>query len=378
MKRDVLWSLITLIAFGTTSCSLNAIVPSDEPILEDSGSGDLDRVAVDTDANKADESVSIDAAVADNTVLVDRVSTDVVLDASLVMDTMQDASGMDAPPDVSAALDADASVDSTRPDLPSVPLPLNVDELVPPFDTATEVHVREVRALGVMRGMRPNVFSKIGDSMTESASFFRDIGRGWHELVGYTYLAPTVSFFRGYTFPDGNNSFDRPSLCAMGNWQAGAPLSGSPESFLSQELRYAMPAYALVLYGTNDVDRSTMDAFRTNLTALVDAIDANGTVAIMSTIPDRNDRPSALANVMSYNQVIRDIAAARHSPILDLWRVFQALPNRGVGPDGIHPSLYFRGRDPQSAVFSAEGLQYGYNVRNLMSLIALDKVRTIR
>jgi GDSL-like Lipase/Acylhydrolase family len=378
MKRDVLWSFAALIALGATSCLPNAILPSDEPMPRDSGSGVLDRVAADTDANKTDQGVSIDVAVVRDTVLVDRMDANVVPDVSPVTDVMADVFVMDALPDGSVLADVDASVDSALPDIPSLSLPLNVDDMVPPFDMETEAHIREVRAVGVMRGMRPNVFSKLGDSITESASFFRDIGRGWHDLVGYTSLAPTVSFFRAYRFPDGNNSFDRPGLCAMGNWLVGAPLSGSPESFLSQEFRSAMPAYALVLFGTNDVDRSTVAAFRTNLTALVDAIEANGTVAIMSTIPDRNDRPTALANVMAFNQVIRDIAGARHAPYIDLWRTLLALPDHGIGPDGIHPSIYLRRGDPQSAVFSAEGLQYGYNVRNLISLVALDKVRAVR
>jgi hypothetical protein len=43
------------------------------------------------------------------------------------------------------------------------------------------------------------------------------------------------------------------------------------------------------------------------------------------------------------------------------------LPNEGLGPDGIHPSAA-----PDSADFTADSLQFGYTVRNLTALQALD------
>jgi hypothetical protein len=45
-------------------------------------------------------------------------------------------------------------------------------------------------------GMRPDVFAKIGDSITESASFLSDIGQGWYVLGRYGALEPTIAHFR--------------------------------------------------------------------------------------------------------------------------------------------------------------------------------------
>ncbi len=49
--------------------------------------------------------------------------------------------------------------------------------------------------------------------------------------------------------------------------------------------------------------------------------------------------------------------------------------NQGISGDGVHPNAY-AGCAPHcgSTDFSADGLRYGYNVRNLISLEALAKV----
>ena len=59
-------------------------------------------------------------------------------------------------------------------------------------------------------------------------------------------------------------------------------------------------------------------------------------------------------------------------PLLDLRRVVELLPNRGCVADGFH---YNTPPDGRSADFTGSRLSYGYNVRNLTGLLALDELR---
>jgi hypothetical protein len=58
-------------------------------------------------------------------------------------------------------------------------------------------------------------------------------------------------------------------------------------------------------------------------------------------------------------------------PLWDYWHALQTLPNQGISADGIHPSAPpdgFTGR------FTPANLQYGYTIRNLTALQALNTV----
>ena len=69
--------------------------------------------------------------------------------------------------------------------------------------------------------------------------------------------------------------------------------------------------------------------------------------------------------------VIRAIAEARQVPLIDYHRELASLPDHGLGGDDLHPS-----RHPEGAcVLSEDGLRYGYNIRNLLTLQALDRIR---
>lgn len=253
--------------------------------------------------------------------------------------------------------------------------PVDPSVAVPAFDAATLARVRELRALGASRGMRADVFAKIGDSITESGSFLSDIGHGWYDLGGYRALEPTVAYFRRTTLADGSNSFTRPSSCAMGGWVASYALSGDPMSALRREMDYTRPAWAVVMYGTNDLDHVSPAEFSATMTRILDIVDSYGSVAVLSTIPDRIDRAEAGARVASFNDAIRALASSRHAPLMEYWRALQPLPNRGVDGDGIHPSAYAPSGNVACGVFTPAGLQYGYNVRNLVTLLALDRLR---
>ncbi|MFO0603772.1 MAG: SGNH/GDSL hydrolase family protein [Polyangiales bacterium] len=285
-------------------------------------------------------------------------------------------------PAIPPADDAGATPDGDKTPAPDAPSrdwgpPVDPTLSVPTFDAATVARVRALRAMGATRGMRPDVVAKIGDSITESASFLSDIGHGWHELGAHAYLQPTVTYFSRTRFADGTNSLNRASSCAMGGWVAAYALAMDPMSALRNEMDYTRPAYAIVMYGTNDLDRIAPEEFTRDMTRILDIIESYGSVPVMSTIPDRLDRAEAGARVPSFNEAIRAMAASRHLPLMEFWRSLQDLPRKGIDPDGIHPSAYVSNGNVACGVLTPDGLRFGYNMRNLVALFALDRLRNL-
>jgi hypothetical protein len=256
-------------------------------------------------------------------------------------------------------------------------VPASIARALPPFDGATTARVRAIRADGLSRGNRANVFAKIGDSITEAGGFLQDIGDGFYDLAGYRWLQPTVTYFNGVRFSDNRTSFSRYSACAMGGWVSGQPLDGDPESPLRRELAATRPLYAIVMIGTNDLDRTPIEQYTANLTRIVTIIEESGAVPVVSTIPDRSDQAAPAARVPAFNDAIRAVARARNVPLLDYWLPMHDLPAHGLEEDGIHPSIWRNMGDPQATDFRDAAMQYGYNMRNLTALLMLERLRTL-
>lgn len=277
-------------------------------------------------------------------------------------------------PDASAGHDtADPGDIATERDA-TVPPPT---EALPAFDEATDAHVRELAARGRALGNRTEVFAKIGDSITESASFLWDCGFGWYTLDAYADLEPTIRYFSTVTFADGRNSFNRPSLAAMGGWIAADALTGDSDSPIAREIDGARPLWAIIMFGTNDLDRSDLGTYSANLARIVELIEARGVVPVLSTIPPRADTEHAASLVPLFNDVVRALAYERHLPLIDYWLALQTIPGHGLGPDGIHPSVYEDPNDSESdsCAFVPRALEHGYNVRNLLAIQMLARLR---
>lgn len=205
-----------------------------------------------------------------------------------------------------------------------------------------------------------NVLAKVGDSITVDANFLACLDGGTVDLAGRSDLGATVAYFTGYS---------RVSYAAKGGTTAQDAMTGSPCP-LDKELTAIEPRVAVVLFGTNEVRSDwTLDAFGEDLWNLVDATIARGVIPIMSTIPANTGYPAADARIPTFNRVIRAIAQGRGVPLVDLHHELDALPNRGISSDGLHPTVSPSG----GCVLSAAGLQYGYNVRNLITLESLGR-----
>jgi hypothetical protein len=212
----------------------------------------------------------------------------------------------------------------------------------------------------------------VGDSITVSRSFLVCFTSGARvDLDGRDALQETIDFFAGGDAA-GTDPFDRESLAAGVGWTAGRVLMGDP-SPLAQETAALRPRFAIVMYGGNDVGFVDDDSYTRNLAEIIDRLTAAGTIAILSSAPPRDDDVMVDMRVPLFNGLVRAVAQSRRAPFVDYWRDLLPLPDHGLGSDGIHP----RASPLGACVLTAEGLQGGSNVRNLVTLEAFDRARRV-
>ncbi len=254
--------------------------------------------------------------------------------------------------------------------------------VIPTIDAAMQAHLQALYATGQQLGNKPDVFSKVGDSITVVNEFLAPLGSPAYDPTdpnvtgAFTKLAPFIQMFQDHNAAGGGNSFARTSLAAFSGWTSATLLNPAFSTIggltpLQAELATNHPAFALIMIGTNDVYTSTLTGFQDRLTMIVQEATALGVIPVLSTIPDDTAFNGALEPYVLYaNQVIANVAASQDVPLWNYWSAMQPLPNLGLGSDNIHPSI-----DPAgTGLFTSDGLQYGYNVRNLTAVQVLKKL----
>lgn len=248
--------------------------------------------------------------------------------------------------------------------------------VIPALEEPVASSIKSIHRRGLAAGLRPDVFAKIGDSITAYRPFLYDIGDGAYDLAGAVELGAFIASLRAVTAGEGQNPLNRVSLTARRGWRAGDALTrGTAEPCpaltpVECEVEAIRPAYALVMFGTNDLSFD-YETFERNLDAIAAMLIARGVIPILSTFPDApwGEREAALVD--DFNTGVIAIAARRGIPVINYWRALQALPERGIGPDGVHPSVSPRG----GGDLTADGLRYGYNQRAYTFLTTLKTVR---
>ncbi len=253
--------------------------------------------------------------------------------------------------------------------------------LLPEITPSLQARLRQTYARGKALGRNPRVFTKLGDCMTDTPHFLAPLGDGNYVLGEHSNLAQVIARFQDTPARQGRwqqNAFLTPSLAAAGGFNVASPLDPTwsdpawcraEESPLACELRVANPAFAVIMFGTNDVNTTDLSSFDFYLrTVISQTLDA-GVIPLLSTFPPRPENPEKSRQI---NQIVVRVAQDYQIPLVNLARALDGLPHRGVNPeDTTHLTLPPDGR---ADVFTPEGLQYGFNVRNLLTLQALARV----
>jgi hypothetical protein len=239
-------------------------------------------------------------------------------------------------------------------------------------------HLKAVYAYGQALGNKPDVFSKVGDSITVNGSFLTPFGNGIYNLADYGNLEGVVNFFN-VTQARTGNSFQNRSLAAEVGWSAFGALMRSETDYtvcnagetpLQCEYRLVRPSFALIMFGTNDVGFRSAEEYRADMRAIIEVSEGVGVIPIISTVPLR---PGYERQISAFNQVIAELTTEYRLPLWDYSAAMAVLPNYGLTYDNVHPSSP-PGNEDNAGNFAAEYLRYGYVVRNLTALQILDQV----
>ena len=141
---------------------------------------------------------------------------------------------------------------------------------------------------------------------------------------------------------------------------------------LACEVRLSNPAFAFVMFGTNDLRSLTPAQFDFYLRQVVVETVNAGVLPIVVTFPNQ---PGHEERSMLYNRVVAQVAMDYRLPLLNLWRAFEPLPNGGIDP--AEPTHMTSPASGNAASFSEADLQAGHNLHNLLSLQALEALLAV-
>ncbi|MFV8755086.1 SGNH/GDSL hydrolase family protein [Nannocystaceae bacterium ST9] len=226
-------------------------------------------------------------------------------------------------------------------------------------------------------GLRDDVFMKVGASSTVNQNTLYCFALDVPELGAFEpELGPTLDYFLNGEAAD-TTPFDRVTLAAMVGKTASWAIAGDP-SPLDQEFTAIDPSLALVHYGANDMQMgityaAALPGFHAAMSDLLDRLIERGVVPVVFGLSRRLDQDGADDWVPTFDAVIRGLAQARQIPYLDLRLALEGLPGFGLSGDGLHLEAFEQG----ACMFTPEGLQHGYDVRNLIALELLDRLRAV-
>jgi hypothetical protein len=220
---------------------------------------------------------------------------------------------------------------------------------------------------GQESGNNKRAFSKAGDCETSSEYFLSpfDLGPKNYTLGSHSDLQEVINHFRG--------SFGRVSIAAKPSFSVSSmftslwsdPALCGDEYPISCEYRINRPAFALIMFGTNDVHNSP-DVFEKNLRALIEFSLKNHVIPILATKADNLEGDGRI------NATIAQLAYEYEVPVWNFWRAVQGLPGNGMKEDQVHFTYAPNDFD------NPDDMLRGWPVRNLTALQVLDKVwRTV-
>jgi serine/threonine protein kinase len=217
---------------------------------------------------------------------------------------------------------------------------------------------------GLANGNDPRHFSTIGDNQVTRENFLGYFDQPDQSLrLGDTWgtYKPVLENFSGSYFRLSmtvRTDFNVASVLSPINSDPAACKAG--ETPLECEMRSWKPSIAIVSMETWFKDRPTQ-AYEGYLRQIVDFLLARDILPILATKADN------LEGNNSINTIITRVAYEYDIPLWNFYAAAQPLPLHGLLEDGFHLT------NGESKLYD-EGLQIGWNMRNLTALQMLDKV----
>jgi hypothetical protein len=246
-------------------------------------------------------------------------------------------------------------------DIPPEPLGNPVVDL----NSSVLRNARAIYQRGQQLGNFPNSFMKMGESNTGGTVYMCTFEWGKYDLGTYEELLPIVEWFNQ------TQSFCRTNMTAGNGFSTATVLDPlwapadqceSNESPLACEIRKSKPSYAFIYFGIADMGAITDDEYRQNLNTIIRILSNSGVIPILTTFP-MSDKFND-GKPQQFNQIIREVAADRRVPLIDLRVAVYNYPDHGTGEDGYHLSV----RSVEETTFTGDELVYARTTRELLTL----------
>jgi lysophospholipase L1-like esterase len=147
---------------------------------------------------------------------------------------------------------------------------------------------------------------------------------------------------------------------------------------LAEILRKYNPQMAVVMLGTNDVNGGRAPAaYKADMGKIVDALLANGTIPIVSTIPPLKGKDDA---VKAFNAALVELVKERKVPLIDFYgEIVKRRPSDWLGTlisnDGVHPSADQGGASVGSEPTEENLKNSGLLLRGVLSVRKIAEVK---
>ncbi len=231
------------------------------------------------------------------------------------------------------------------------------------FPPEVEANVRRIFAHGQRLGRDPHAFSKIGDSISLTSHYLARFDQGIYRLGIYDRLQPAIEHYAG--------SYERFGMAVrigLHAWIAFRPGLADPEKcrldehMVACEIRLHNPSVFLIRLGTNDT--APGDAYERAIRHAIEYSIQNGIIPVLVTKSDRFEGDNR------HNETMRRLAASYEVPLWDFDVIAGTLPDRGLGGDGVHLTMFGLNDYTDPATLS-----FGYPLSDLSGLIMLDTIR---
>jgi hypothetical protein len=270
------------------------------------------------------------------------------------------------------------------------------DRIHSPVTASVIAKIRLIIDAGAKAGRHIARFIKIGDSITTSGAEshsqplspflcqcicpdYTPEDKAWDFRrnldIHKDKLFLSLNFFLNDSMPDGVSSFNRASAAAAVGMVADWAVTGNP-SPLRKEIDAVNPQFAIIMYGANDVGgygsmHNIMSTYMRGVRRIVDSCITSGIVPILTATCPRVDK---MEYTLAMSYLIRALAQQYQIPFIDYYRAMMPLPEYGLRDDGVHPNYMDYNK---SCWFTPDGLTYGYNLRNLLTLETLSRMHQI-
>lgn len=266
-------------------------------------------------------------------------------------------------------------------------------------------HLKSVYAAALANGQMPNVFGKLGGSTTETKEYLYYFGTSpiEYNLGDFEYLSETIEYYKTGIVPlrrpasntTPANSFTRQSYGGRNGLiidQVMNVLQSNQYPYVPQcdgtfnadcEFDEINPCIAFLWFGINEPLESpswTVEHFKTAYAELIEYCLGRFIIPIIGSVGKNCfnrygfDGTCYTELVAEYNKAIKELRDEYQVPHIDYERAFKALPNEGMSNDNLHPSS----PSPMNLTANLTSPylnQYGYNVRNLLSILMLHELR---